>query len=135
MLTWFIVGLVFLSIELLSFGLISIWFALGAFLTMPFYNLSLEYQFYIFVSISLVSLILVRKIALKYFKTNSKELNRITKQEVVIEGLELKGNQKIYTVYLDGKIWQAISSYSFEIGEHAVVEKIVGNKLILNKKL
>ncbi|MGL5001242.1 MAG: NfeD family protein [Cetobacterium sp.] len=135
MLTWFIAGLVFLCVELFSFGLISIWFALGAFLTMPFHNFSLEYQFYIFVSISLVSLILVRKIALKYFKTNSKELNRITKQEVIIEKLELKGNQKIYTVYLDGKIWQAISSYSFEIGENAVVEKIVGNKLILNKKL
>ena len=36
MLNWFIVGIVFLIIEGLSFGLISIWFALGAFVTMFF---------------------------------------------------------------------------------------------------
>ncbi|MGL4425243.1 MAG: NfeD family protein [Cetobacterium sp.] len=135
MLTWFIVGLVFLIIELLSFGLISIWFSLGAFLTMPFYRISLEYQFYIFVSISLISLLLVRKIALKYFKSNSKELNRITKQEVVIEKFEIRGAEKIYSVYLDGKNWQAISSENFEIGNSAIVDKIVGNKLILIKKI
>lgn len=31
MLLWFIIGVVFLVIEILTFGLISIWFALGAF--------------------------------------------------------------------------------------------------------
>ncbi|MGL4357168.1 MULTISPECIES: NfeD family protein [unclassified Cetobacterium] len=135
MLIWFIAGLVLLGVELLTFGLISIWFALGAFLTMPFYNLALEHQFYIFVGTSLLSLILVRKIALKYFKTNSKELNRITEKEVTIEDITLKGNQTFYTVYLDGKIWEAISSDDFKIGENAIVQKIVGNKLFLIKKL
>ncbi|MGL4998870.1 MAG: NfeD family protein [Cetobacterium sp.] len=135
MLTWFIIGLLFLGVELLTFGLISIWFAFGAFLTMPFYSFSLQYQFYIFVFISLISLILIRKIALKYFKTNSKELNRITKKEVTIDYIELKGTQRIYTVYLDSKTWQAISSEIFEIGDHAIVEKIIGNKLVLIKKL
>ncbi|MGL5579914.1 MAG: NfeD family protein [Cetobacterium sp.] len=135
MLIWFIAGLVLLGVELLTFGLISIWFALGAFLTMPFYNLALEHQFYIFVGTSLLSLILVRKIALKYFKTNSKELNRITEKEVTIEDITLKGNQTFYTVYLDGKIWEAISSDHFKIGENAIVQKIVGNKLFLIKKL
>ncbi|MGL5089233.1 MAG: NfeD family protein [Fusobacteriaceae bacterium] len=134
MLTWFIIGLLFLGVELLTFGLISIWFAFGAFLTMPFYNFSLQHQFYIFVFISLISLILVRKIALKYFKINSKELNRITKKEVTIDYIELKGTQRIYTVYLDSKIWQAISSEIFEIGDRAIVEKIIGNKLVLIKK-
>ncbi|MGL5351432.1 MAG: NfeD family protein [Cetobacterium sp.] len=135
MLIWFIAGLVLLGVELLTFGLISIWFALGAFLTMPFYNLALEHQFYIFVGTSLLSLILVRKMALKYFKTNSKELNRITEKEVTIEDITLKGNQTFYTVYLDGKIWEAISSDDFKIGENAIVQKIVGNKLFLIKKL
>ncbi|MGL5428538.1 MAG: NfeD family protein [Cetobacterium sp.] len=135
MLIWFIAGLVLLGVELLTFGLISIWFALGAFLTMPFYNLALEHQFYIFVGTSLLSLILVRKIALKYFKTNSKELNRITEKEVTIEDITLKGNQTFYTVYLDGQIWEAISSDDFKIGENAIVQKIVGNKLFLIKKL
>ncbi|MGL4654032.1 NfeD family protein [Cetobacterium sp.] len=135
MLIWFIVGLVLLGVELLTFGLISIWFALGAFLTMPFYNLALEHQFYIFVGTSLLSLLLVRKIALKYFKTNSKELNRITEKEVTIDAINLKGHQKIYTVYLDGKIWEAVSSENFEIGDKAFVQKIIGNKLFLIKKL
>lgn len=32
--TWFLLGIVFLGIEAISFGLISIWFAIGAFVAM-----------------------------------------------------------------------------------------------------
>ncbi|MBC2850383.1 NfeD family protein [Cetobacterium sp. 8H] len=133
MLIWFIIGILFLVIEFISFGLISIWFALGAFLTMIFYNYSLVYQFYVFVGSSLLFLILIRKIAVKYFKGNSKELNRINGRIVKIEKIEIRGNTKVYTVYLDGKIWEAISESDLNIGDKALVEKIVGNKLLLIK--
>lgn len=133
MLIWFILGILFLVIEFISFGLISIWFAFGAFLTMIFYDYSLVNQFYIFVGSSLLFLILIRKIAVKYFKGNSKELNRINGQVVKIEKIEIRGNTKFYTVYLDGKIWEAISKLDFDLGDNARVEKIVGNKLVLTK--
>lgn len=134
MLLWFIIGVVFLIIEILTFGLISIWFALGAFLTMIFYGLSLETQFYIFVGASLIFLILIRKLALNHFKGNSQELNRIEGKIVKIEKIRVRGSDNIYTIYLDGKIWEGISKYNFNIGDEAIVEKIMGNKLVLSKK-
>lgn len=134
MLLWFIIGIVFLVIEFLTFGLISIWFALGAFLTMIFYESSLENQFYIFVGASLLFLLLIRKLTLKRFKGNSKELNRIEGKIVKIEKVEIRGSDHFYTVYLDGKIWEGISKRTFNVGDEAVVEKIMGNKLVLTKK-
>lgn len=131
--TWFLIGVVFLWIEAISFGLISIWFAVGAFVAMFFTHLPMDFQFYIFIVVSGFSLLVIRKIALLHLKGKGKELDRITKKKVKIENLELRGNENIYIVRLDGKIWEAICKETLEIGEIAEVEKIVGNKLILSK--
>lgn len=133
MLNWFIVGIVFLIIEGLSFGLISIWFALGAFVTMFFHKLELVNQFYIFVGTSGLALIFIRKSAVKFLKPKSKSLDRISGKEVKIEKKETRGSVKIYTVTLDGKYWDCISVDDLETGDIATVIKIKGNKLILEK--
>lgn len=131
--TWFIIGVIFLVIEGVTFGLISVWFAIGAFTTMFFTDFSLDYQFYIFIGVSALSLLLVRKTALIYLKGKGKELDRITRAEVKIENIELRGNENIYTVKLDGKYWEAICKDKLRLDEIAQVEKICGNKLILIK--
>lgn len=130
MFMWFIIGVVFLVIELSSFGLISIWFSIGAFVTMFFTDLSIYNQFYIFVSVSLISLFLVRKIAIKYLKGKSKEVDRTINSTVEIKEIKENGN---YTVYSQGKYWDCISEDELKVGEEASVEKIEGNKLILKK--
>ena len=61
--TWFLLGIVFLGIEAISFGLISIWFAIGAFVAMFFTHLPIDYQFFIFIGVSGISLLLIRKTA------------------------------------------------------------------------
>lgn len=131
--TWFFIGLAFVVIEGLSFGLISIWFAIGAFVAMFFTHLPIDYQFYIFIAVSGISLLLIRKTALHHLKGKSKELDRITKSEVKIDSIEQRGSIEVYTVKLDGKIWEAICDKKLEIDEIAQVEKIQGNKLVLNK--
>lgn len=131
--TWFFIGLAFVVIEGLSFGLISIWFAIGAFVAMFFTHLPIDYQFYIFIAVSGISLLLIRKTALHHLKGKSKELDRITKSEVKIDSIEQRGSIEVYTVKLDGKIWEAICDKKLEIDELAQVEKIQGNKLVLNK--
>lgn len=133
MLNWFVVGIIFLIIEGVSFGLVSIWFALGAFVTMFFYKLEIINQFYIFVVVSGLSLIFIRKFAMKFLKKNTKELDRINGKEVKIEKKEERGSVKIYTVSLDGKYWDCISVDDLETGDMATVIKIEGNKLILEK--
>lgn len=130
---WFLIGIVFVIIEGISFGLISIWFAIGAFVTMFFTNLSLNIQLYIFILTSGISLLLIRRFALIYLKGKGKELDRVTDSRVKIESIGQRGSVTIYLVKLDGKIWEAICDERLELEEIAQVEKIKGNKLILNK--
>lgn len=132
--TWFFIGLAFIFIEGISFGLISIWFAVGAFVTMFFTHLPMDYQLYIFIGVSGLSLLLIRKTALLHLKGKGKELDRITNSKVKVEDIIVRGNEKIYIVKLDGKIWEAICENKLDLGEIAEVEKIRGNKLILIKK-
>ena len=128
---WFGIGVLFLGIELLNFGLVSIWFACGAFVTMFFTRFPLSYQLYIFVLVSGLSLAFIRRFAVKHMKGKSHELDRITSQCVKIEKIQLRGEIPIYTVRLDGKYWEAICDEKLEVGDIAEVEKIEGNKLIL----
>ncbi len=131
---WFGIGIAFIILELLNFGLVSIWFALGAFVAMFFEENGLQVQFYIFAGVSLLSALLIRKKAMTYIKKNkSKELDRITEKKVKIEEIRVNGKVIEYTVYLDGKLWTGISEEEFQIGDVAVVEKVRGNKLILIK--
>ena len=106
--TWFLLGIVFLGIEAISFGLISIWFAIGAFVAMFFTHLPIDYQFFIFIGVSGISLLLIRKTALVFLKGRGEELDRITKSKIKVENIEQRGNVEIYLVRLDGKIWEAI---------------------------
>ena len=130
---WFFIGLAFVVIEGLSFGLVSIWFAIGAFVAMFFTDLSVDYQFYIFIVVSGLSLVFIRKSALVFLKGRGKELDRITKSKVKIESIEERGSKEIYLAKLDGKIWEAICEEKLTLNEVAQVEKIQGNKLILSK--
>ena len=80
-----------------------------------------------------ISLLLIRRFALIYLKGKGKELDRVTDSRVKIESIEQRGSVTIYLVKLDGKIWEAICDERLELEEIAQVEKIKGNKLILNK--
>ena len=124
---WFLIGIVFVIIEGINFGLISIWFAIGAFVTMFFTNLSLNIQLYIFILTSGISLLLIRRFALIYLKGKGKELDRVTDSRVKIESIGQRGSVTIYLVKLDGKIWEAICDERLELEEIAQVDKIIGN--------
>lgn len=130
---WIVIGIILLLIEIATIGLVSVWFAVGAFITAFFTEFTLKTQFAIFVLISLISLIIFRNMAMKRFKGKSEELDRITKKRVVVEGKEDKGSYKIYNVYLDGKHWSALCDTELEIGDEVEVKEIKGNKLILKK--
>lgn len=133
MLIWFIIGSIFLLIELFTYSFISIWFAIAAYITMLFYNFLTHYeQFYLFVILSLLLFSLIRNLISKNIRP-TKMFDRIIKQNVVIDKVEIKGSREIYTVYLDGKFWECISSEKLELNELVQVEKIQGNKLILKR--
>jgi len=135
---WLIVFIGLVVIELLTVGLVSVWFATGAvaaFITSYFTN-NAYIQTSIFVVISIISLIITRPILKKYFnkdivKTNVNKL--IGETAIVIEELS---KTNIGKVKVDGQIWSALNSEKGKIRIDSEVEilSIEGVKLIVRKK-
>ncbi|MBE6153235.1 MAG: NfeD family protein [Firmicutes bacterium] len=135
---WLIVFIGLVVIELLTVGLVSVWFATGAvaaFITSYFTN-NAYIQTSIFVVISILSLIITRPILKKYFnkdivKTNVNKL--IGETAIVIEELS---KTNIGKVKVDGQIWSALNSEKGKIRIDSEVEilSIEGVKLIVRKK-
>ena len=69
---WLIVFLVLLVLEIISLGLTTIWFALGALVAFIATLAGAGYviQFIVFIAVSFVTLVLTRPLAVKYFNTN-----------------------------------------------------------------
>lgn len=129
---WFIITLLFIILEGISYNLVCIWFSIGALVTIPFTFLPLYIQLFIFFISSILSLIIIRKKAIRYLKNSrASSEDRIIGKSVEIQDIKIIGTSIVYTVYLDGKYWSAISKNKLNIGEYATVSHIEGNKLIL----
>lgn len=137
---WLLLVVILLVIELITVGLTTIWFAAGsaaAFL-LSLTGAGIGWQIGVFLAVSIVLLIFTRPWALKYVNRNRDKTN----YESVI-GKTVKVTQRISNadqtgaaVY-DGQEWTARSledDKTIEEGKQAVVEKIVGVKLIVREK-
>nr|WP_317448943.1 NfeD family protein [uncultured Sellimonas sp.] len=137
---WLLLVVILLVIELITVGLTTIWFAAGsaaAFL-LSLTGAGIGWQIGVFLAVSIVLLIFTRPWALKYVNRNRDKTN----YESVI-GKTVKVTQRISNadqtgaaVY-DGQEWTARSledDRTIEEGKQAVVEKIVGVKLIVREK-
>jgi len=116
---WVIFTIIFTIIEVFTFGLTTVWFAIAAFIMVfvSFLPIAFVYQFIIFLVISAVLLVFTRPIAVKKFKTGRIKTNvdslagkhaLVTKQIGEFD----KGEVKI-----DGQIWSARSEDNSVIGE------------------
>lgn len=126
---WFILGVIFLIFEIVSFNTIMIWFSIAAFITSFFSYLSLYYQFIIFSFSSAITLLFFRKILTTFFKNESEIINKLDNKIGIIS----YKNGDIYYVDFEGKNWRAISEEKFFIYEKVKITGIIGNKLILKK--
>ncbi len=136
---WLILAVALAIFEIVTLGLTTIWFALGAFFAFlaALCNASIPFQIVIFIIVSILSLLLVRPLSVKYFN------NRITKTNIDaligkrvqvtkdIDNIKEQGN-----VALEGAIWNARSVNENEIiskGEIVVIQRVEGNKLFVTK--
>ena len=138
---WIWVGIIVLSlvVEMVSMDMTSIWFAVGAFITLLLaaIGIGLELQIVTFIIVSLVSILTLRK------WTKNKLLNSSTeragldllKAERFKLMVEITETQKGAVKYND-VVWTAISFDGKPIGEGewVTVEEIKGNKLIVKKE-
>ena len=136
---WLIITVVFAVVELATVGLITIWFAAGSLVAMILaaFGAGVPLQVAAFVIVSVVCIAAVRPLAAKHFN------NKITKTNIdSIIGKKLVAKTKIDNIADSGKVefegstWLARSTEDNIIiseGEEVIVEKIVGNKLIVRK--
>ena len=133
---WFILFLVLLVVEFATVNLVTIWFALGALLTvfLSFFVENIWIQSTVFVISSVVEFISTKPL-LKAFHltelipTNTDRL--IGKEGEVVKTISFNeyGRVKIF-----GENWMAASDETIKEGSKVIIKRIEGAKLIVEKK-
>lgn len=134
---WFIAFLILLGVEIITIGLVSIWFAIGALaaLIISFFVDSIIVQLLVFISISIIALIITKPFIKKFkvqkiIPTNSDMV--IGKTGDVTKKIEDNhyGEVKVY-----GNTWTAYSDEEIDVGSRVKVLKIDGVKLFVQKEV
>lgn len=134
---WLSVGILLLVVEANTFNLVTIWFSIGAFVTM-FVAIEVHefwIQAIVFLVVSILSLVLVRNYAVKKFKTKTIKTNvnsLVGKKGIVTKTIE---TYKYGEVKVDGNYWTAKPEGDEIIEENTIVEiiEVSGVKLIVKK--
>lgn len=136
---WLIAFVVLLIIEIITLGLTTVWFALGAIAAFlaAYVGASTTVQVIVFLIVSIVLFIFTRPIAMKFFnqkreRTNAESL--IGQKALVLEKIDsIHGVGK---VIVNGMEWSAKTEESMEIEKDTIVsiKGIQGVKLIVEKE-
>jgi membrane protein implicated in regulation of membrane protease activity len=134
---WLAIAAVMAIIELLSFGLISVWFIVGALASFvaAWLGASTYVQVVLFIAVSVGCLIIFRPIAMKYRnKGEAKEPTLVGKQGIVVEKIDndaLTGRIELS----DRVTWTArsIDGSVIDAGERVVVKDQQSIKLIVER--
>ena len=132
---WGLLAGALLIIELIIPALVSIWFAIAAFITMFLALMinSFTTQVVIFILISLVLLVFTKKIVTNFLKP---DMDKINKEMLEDNGLVTKViNSNKYEVKFKGVIWTAISNDELTIGDVVKIVGYKGNKVIVKRKV
>ena len=133
---WFWMSIIFIVIELETFGLISVWFVFGAIAAMiaSIFISSVLIQAIIFIAISVVLMIALRSYAVTNFRNRTVRKNNIDELAdlpcIVIADVP---ENDLGEVKLQGKIWRcrSDSGTSYKEGECPNVLRVEGNTIIL----
>ena len=138
---WVVALVVFLIVEALTAGLVSIWFVFGSLVALICAALgaAIWLQLFWFVIVSVATLVLTRPLVKRYVDSRSVATNAdrcIGRTAVVtarIDNLAATG-----AVKLDGVVWTARSTndaVAIETGERVTVRAIEGVKLIVERTM
>lgn len=136
---WAVLVVVFAVFEAVTAQLVSIWFVIGALASLisAFFGANFAVQIIVFVTVSVLALVITRPLVKKYINPKKERTNadKVLNQEGVviekIDNIQAKGQVKI-----DGKIWSARSLDNSIIPENQIViiDRIEGVKLIVKNK-
>ena len=133
---WLIAFLVFLTIEMITINLVSIWFAIGAIVSMSvaYFTNNVLIQMIVFIVVSLVTLLITKPLVKKFKKvdfvpTNSdRVIGKVGEVTKIITPDEY-GEVKVY-----GTVWTAFSDDVLNVGDKVIITNIEGVKLIVKKE-
>lgn len=136
---WLVVAIVLGVVELMTLGLISIWFAIGAVAAMlaSIAGGNIWTQLIVFIVVSGAILFSVRPIAAKYINSNVKKTNidALVGRKLIAK-TDIDNLKGIGKVDMDGSTWLAASTddnVTIHAGEEVVITKVVGAKLIVER--
>ena len=136
---WVVALVVFLIVEAVTAGLVSIWFVFGALVALICAALgaAVWLQIFWFVIVSVATLVLTRPLVKRYVDSRSVATNAdrsIGRAAVVTERID--NLAATGAVKLDGVVWTARSTddaVAIETGERVTVRAIEGVKLIVER--
>ncbi len=133
---WFIIFLVLLLVEFATVNLVTIWFALGALVTvfLSFVVENIWIQAAVFVVTSIIALLLTKPLLRTFHLTELIPTNTdrlIGKEGEVVKEIKFNeyGRVKIF-----GENWMATSEQNIKEGSKVIIKNIEGAKLIVEKK-
>lgn len=135
---WIIAMVVFLVVEAVTVGIVSVWFAIGALFAMvtAMLGANLWVQITVFLIVSAIALYFTRPLVKKFVNNKVEPTNAdmlIGKECRVVETIDnLSGTG---AVYVDGKTWTArtVDEEIIPEGQLVKAERIEGVKLIVSK--
>lgn len=137
---WLAVIAISLIVEFGTMEMVSLWTACGGFIALILAALKtpLEVQLIVFFAVSIILLLSLRKISLKYLLKNSKD-EKFGTDKLVGSTHTLLTNIKddsMGTIKINGITWNAISEDGSEIlaKEKVQVVRLEGNKIIVKKQ-
>ncbi len=135
---WVWLGVIILTaiIEFATLDMTSIWFTVGAIipLILSIVKVRWEIQVAVFVVLSLVLILSLRKITKNFLLRNAKDktnLDSLVGQEFKL--IDAIDDDKIGTIKVNGVIWNAIANEQIASGEKVKILKIQGNKFVVEK--
>lgn len=134
---WLIVFIVLTAIEMATFQLVTIWFAVGAVAAfiVSMFSVSLEVQLIVFLAVSMLLLILVRPVAGRFLQTKTVKTNVDSLiGDYAMVTARIHNQEGFGKAVIRGQEWTAAAEKDDEIieaGTRVVVTGIRGVKLIV----
>ena len=137
---WLILMAVMIAIEIITLGLSTIWFAIGALAAyvVALFGADVAVQVVVFLVVSLAALFFTRPVAVRLFNNKDREKTNVdsligSAAKVIekIDNFNAKGR-----VMLNGMEWMArsVDGSEIEAGETVVIKEVSGVKLMCEKE-
>ena len=129
---WTIIIAAALLVEFFTMQMVSIWFAVGGVFELVLSligGIGLEVQIIVSAVVALISIVFLRKFALKFLHKSADKNDAGTLVGKTAEVVEEISPEKAGAVKLNGVLWTATSEETLGIGAKVKIIDVLGNKL------